>query len=73
MSIPKERRSLRTNIEATVSEFARKLNNRKLKIRGSFKANIFAFAAAIGINFGRIYRYLSASDYGGMKQALPTV
>ena len=58
--IPKERRSLRTNIEATVSEFTRKMNNRKLKVRGSFKAKIFAFAVGIGVNFGRIYRYLSS-------------
>ena len=56
--IPKERRSLRTNVEATVSEFTRKMNNRKLKVRGTFKAEIFAFAVGIGVNFGRIYRYL---------------
>ncbi|MBZ0198573.1 MAG: transposase [Ignavibacteriaceae bacterium] len=55
--IPKERRSLRTNVEATISEFARKMNNRKLKVRGSFKAKIFAFAVGISVNFGRIYRY----------------
>lgn len=58
-SIPKERRSLRTNVEATVSEFARKMNNRKLKVRGSFKAELFAFAVGISVNFGRIYRYVS--------------
>jgi hypothetical protein len=58
--LPKERRSLRTNVEATVSEFTRKMNNRKLKVRGLFKAEIFAFAVGIGVNFGRIYRYLSA-------------
>ena len=58
--IPKERRSLRTNIEATVSEFTRKMNNRKLKVRGCFKAQIFAYAVGISVNFRRIYRYLSA-------------
>lgn len=58
--IPKERRSLRTNVEATVSEFTRKMNNRKLKVRGTFKAEIFAFAVGISVNFGRIYRYLSS-------------
>ena len=58
--IPKERRSLRTNIEATVSEFTRKMNNKKLKVRGSFKAEIFAFSVGIGVNFGRICRYLSS-------------
>lgn len=60
--IPKERRSLRTNIEATVSEFTRKMNNRKLKVRGYFKATIFAFAVGISVNFGRIYRYLYLQD-----------
>jgi hypothetical protein len=55
--IPKERRSLRTNVEATVSEFTRKMNNRKLKVRGYFKATLFAFSVGIGINFGRIDRY----------------
>lgn len=58
--IPKERRSLRTNVEATVSEFTRKMNNRKLKVRGLFKAEIFAYAVGIGVNFGRIYRYISS-------------
>jgi hypothetical protein len=58
--IPKERRSLRTNVEATVSEFTRKMNNRKLKVRGFFKAAIFAFAVGISVNFGRIYRYQRA-------------
>jgi len=58
--IPKGRRSLRTNVEATVSEFTRKMNNRKLKVRGYFKAAIFAFAVGISVNFGRIYRYLKA-------------
>jgi hypothetical protein len=55
--IPKKRRSLRTNVEATVSEFTRKMNNRKLKVRGYFKATLFAFSVGIGINFGRINRY----------------
>lgn len=58
--IPKERRSLRTNIEATVSEFTRKMNNRKLKVRGLFKAEMFAFAVGISVNFGRVYRYISS-------------
>ena len=56
--IPKERRSLRTNIEATVSEFTRKMNDRKLKVRGLFKAQVFAYSVGIGVNFGRINRYL---------------
>lgn len=58
--IPKERRCLRANIEATVSEFTRKMNNRKLKARGLFKAEIFAYAVGISVNFGRINRYLNS-------------
>lgn len=61
--IPQERRSLRTNVEATVSEFTRKMNNRKLKVRGLFKAQLFAYSVGIGVNFGRIYRYLNSQAY----------
>ena len=57
--IPEERRKLRNNVEATVAEFKRKLNNGKLKVRGYFKTVMFAFSMAISINFGRIYRYLA--------------
>ena len=57
-SIPLERRKLRSNIEATVNEFVRKMPNRKLKVRGVFKASIFAFSCAMSINFGRIYRLI---------------
>lgn len=59
--IPKERRKLRNNVEATVAEFKRKLHNGKLKVRGYFKTLIFAFTMAISINFGRIYRHLAKS------------
>jgi len=56
--IPKERRWLRNNVEATVAEFKQKFHNGKLKVRGLFKTMVFAFTMAISINFGRIYRYL---------------
>lgn len=59
--IPKERRKLRNNVEATVAEFKRKLYNGKLKVRGYFKTLVFAFTMAISINFGRIYRHLAKS------------
>jgi len=65
-NIPKERRSLRTNIEATISEFTRKMNNRKLKVRSYFKPTIFAFAVGISVNFGRIYRYQKAQELEGV-------
>ena len=60
--LPKERRSLRANVEATVSEFTRKMNNRKLKVRGSFKAMLFAYLVGIGVNFGRIHRYINSQE-----------
>ena len=61
LKLPPERRTLRSNVEATVSEFIRKTNDHQLKVRGIFKAHLFLVSAAIGINFGRIYRYLSAT------------
>jgi len=32
---------------------------KKLKVRGAFKATLFAYTAATIINFGRIFRYLA--------------
>jgi len=59
LNIPPERRSLRANIEATVSEYRRTTPNGKVKVRGRFKTMLFAFATGIGINFGHIFRYLN--------------
>ncbi len=56
--IPKERRTLRNNVEATVNEFVCKMPRKKLKVRGAFKAAVFAYSVAISINFGRIYRLM---------------
>ena len=56
--IPKERRKIRPNVEATIKEFKGKTQAGKLKVRGIFKASLFAFAMGISINFGRIYRLL---------------
>jgi len=58
VNIPPERRTLRANIEATVSEFKRKMPDDKVKVRGQFKTMVFAIATGIGINFGRIVRYM---------------
>lgn len=57
LKIPEERRKIRSNVEATIHEFSCRLVNGKMKVRGFFKATLFAFATAIAINFGRIYRY----------------
>ena len=57
--IPSERRKIRPNVEATVHEFSCRMTNGKLKVRGAFKAELFAFSTAIAVNLGRIYRYKS--------------
>lgn len=62
--LPTERRTLRNNVEATVHEFVCKMPRKKLKVRGAFKAAVFAYSVAMAINFGRIYRLLLADpDY----------
>lgn len=55
--LPVDRRGLRANIEATMREFSRRTEGGKLKVRGLFKAHMFALTTAIGINFGRVYRF----------------
>jgi hypothetical protein len=55
--LPLDKRKIRPNVEASVCEFIRKMNNHKLKVRGAFKATLFVLSSAIAINFGRIYRY----------------
>ena len=56
-NLPLERRGLRANVEATMREFSRRTENGKLRVRGLCRAQLFALTTAIGINFGRIYRY----------------
>lgn len=68
--IPLKRRGLRANVEATVSEFRRKMNNHKLKVRGYFKTQVFAYATGIGINFGRISRFLKAQSKAQIRFAI---
>jgi hypothetical protein len=60
-SIPPDRLTLRNNVEATINEFACKMPNKKLKVRGAFKTSVFAFSVATSINFGRVYRYIRAN------------
>jgi len=61
--LPEERRKLRCNIEATVNEFVCKMPRRKLKVRGAFKATVFAFCVAMSVNFGRIYRLIQVDPF----------
>ncbi len=60
--IPKERRKIRPNVEATIKEFKNKTKTGKLKVRGIFKTKLFAFAMGISINFGRIYRLIMSNN-----------
>jgi hypothetical protein len=59
-TLPEERKRLRNNVEATVNEFVCKMHRGKLKVRGAYKASIFAFSIAMGVNFGRIHRLQQA-------------
>jgi len=68
--LPKSRRNLRNNVEASVCEFTRKIKNGKLKVRGLFKTSLFAFTNAISINFGRIFRHFSNSIHDGSVEAI---
>ena len=60
-SIPESRQKLRNNVEATVHEFTCRMPQKKLKVRGAFKAALFAFSVSAMVNFGRIYRYILAN------------
>jgi len=64
-ALPKKRQTLRPNVEATVKEFYKPLNHKgKLRVRGRFKTELFAVCGAIGINLGRIHRYLVKKGTG---------
>ncbi len=57
--LPPQRRKLRPNVEATVKEFTKPFNHKgKLRVRGLFKTMLYAYAMAISINFGRVWRYM---------------
>lgn len=60
LNIPKERRGLRPNVEASVKEIKCPTKG-KLKVRGAFKTIIYAFTRGISVNFGRIYRFYGVS------------
>ncbi len=60
--IPVERRKIRSNVEASVAEFSRHMPHRKLKVRGAFKASVFAFMVGFSINFGRIHRFKTKNN-----------
>lgn len=56
--IPEERRKLRANVEATVNEFTGCFNHKgKLRVRGLARSTLQILAAALAINFGRVFRF----------------
>ena len=56
--IPEERWKLRANVEATVKEFTGCFNHKgKLRVRGLERSTLQILAAALAINFGRVFRY----------------
>lgn len=68
-TLPEERRTLRANMEATMKEFKAPCRHGKLRTRGLCAARQYAFLRAIGINFGRIYRYLGRLARPGVSPA----
>jgi hypothetical protein len=74
MNIPEERRKIRPNVEALMNEFKIRTLGGKLKVRGLFKATLFAFNSGIAINFGRIYRLIAQNGLtGGFDWSIPAV
>jgi len=74
MNIPEERRKIRPNVEALMNEFKIRTPGGKLKVRGSFKATLFAFNSGIAINFGRIYRFIAQNGLtNGFDPSIPAV
>jgi hypothetical protein len=61
--IPEKRRQLRNNVEATMNEISCKLNNHKLRVRGLHKASAYLILSAVGINFGRIFRFFCFGQF----------
>lgn len=62
-NLPEERQTLRNNVEATVKQFTVGMNHTgKLRTRGRFKTVMYAICTAIGINLGRIHRYLAEDE-----------
>jgi len=55
--IPKERRTLRANVEATVKELKRGVKDGKIRVRGQNRANFYLQLTAIGVNLTRIHKY----------------
>ena len=55
--LPKEKRKIRANVEATVKEMKRGIKNGKLRVRGQAKAVLYIIMTAIAVNLTRIHKY----------------
>ena len=55
---------LRPAIEGTINQFKQRMRNGKLRIRGLSRVRNSIILMAIGINFGRIWAYLTKADLG---------
>jgi len=55
-TLPVERRSIRSNVEATIRECVNRLDRHKVSVRGLVTTALFAFSRAMAIHFGRIFR-----------------
>ncbi len=75
-ALPEERQTLRPNVEATIREMQGAMVNGKLKVRGAFATGTYAVLRAIGVNFGRISRFLADPDtdltLSALLQTMPT-
>ena len=55
-SVPKEKKNIRANVEATVKEMKRGMKNEKVRIRGLIRVSMHMHFTAIGINITRILK-----------------
>lgn len=61
-ALPEARQKRRPNVETTIREMQGAMVNGKLKVRGAFATATYAVLRAIGVNFGRIARFLADPD-----------
>jgi hypothetical protein len=67
--LPPEHRTLRANVEATVRQCKRGMNNGKLKVRGYFETAFYSYSRVIMVNYGRICRHIRKKA----RECCPTV
>jgi len=69
-ALPEERQTLRPNVEATVREMQGAVVNGTLKVHGTFATATYALLRAMGMNFGRISRFLADPETAITLEAL---